>query len=386
MNNKALLTILSTALLAIASGSALAAKDPDQKRKASRGQAQFISAIDAAWVRVLRSGTYRAILNDPAYAAVPQGTLAAESAVNQSDCLPNPDVTPFPDPAKAKGLFRRMLNGATLKRCEVSGVTIPTDTTNFFRAGDALEDAIFAEIAAHYGIAITRVGVPIPPPFNLTAALNDGTCDYVEQVNALGGETEDLRRRDTRLFSCVISSSSQFLYVPNDASDRACVADGLCASAGQLNSIASIDDLQNPANANVRICTGNLSTQMSNQYFPNNTVSTVRFPGDMGECAERVLGGGACACPPPFIDPTCRIRPGDNPGGVCPVTAPLTFSDVMVSPVPDFDLAIFNPFQKGRLRRVDLDIVAGTPLWAGIKDVNIAECDDDDSDCGTASP
>lgn len=382
MNRKFIVAALSATLMAMVWGAATAAKDPDQKRKASRGQAQFVSAIDAGWVRVLRNGTYRAILNDPAYAAVPQGTLAAENAVNQSDCLPNPDVTPFPDVQKAKGLFKRMLNGETVKRCEITGVTIPTDTTNFFRAGDALEDAIFDEIASHYGVVITRVGVEIPPPFNLTTALNDGTCDYVQQVNALGGETEDLRRRDTRLFSCVISSSAQWLYVPDDGVDRDCVASGGCASDAQLASITSIDDLQDPANANIRICTGNLSTQLSNQYFPDNTVNTVRFPGDIGECAERVLGGGACTCPPPFIDPFCQIRPGDNPGGVCPVTAPLTFDDVMINSINDIDLGIFNPTQKNRMRQVDLHIVAGTPLWAGIKNVNTNECDDDDSDCG----
>jgi hypothetical protein len=340
----------------------------DMKASASLGQRQLIQAIDAGWVRVLASGKYYEIINDPANAAIPQGTLASKNAINQSDCLPDTEVTTFPSGNPA-GNFKTILNKGKITRCSVSGATLPWDTTNFYRTGDALEEAVFDEIEAHYGVTITRTDVEIPPPFDLTTALNDGTCDYVEQVNALGGETEDLRRRNTRMSSCVISSGGQYLYVPDLGGDRACVGTTDCASNAELDAIQDITDLK--ADGSINICTGNLSTQLSNRYFPDSRVNTVRFPGDIGNCAVNVYGEGYCACPPPFIPfpGGCEYRPSDNTGGVCPTGIEHRNDDVMVFSINDIDDALaggpFAPYS-GLSRQVDLKIVAGTPLWVGI--------------------
>jgi hypothetical protein len=365
--NKITSFILAVAFMLVSfSASGEGIPSDDMKGSAALGQRQLIQAIDAGWVRVLASGEYYDIINDPANAAIPQGILASENAVNQSDCLPDTEVTTFPSGNPA-GNFKTILQKGEINRCIVTGATVPWDTTNFYRAGDALEEAVFDEIEVHYGVTINRNDVEIPPPFDLTTALNDGTCDYIQQVNALGGETEDLRRRNTRMSSCTISSSAQFLYVPNSGVDRACVGSGACASAAELAAIQDITDLRDDG---LNICSGNLSTQLSNQYFPNSRVNTVRFPGDIGNCAVNVSGEGYCACPPPFIPfpGGCEYRPSDNSGGVCPTGIEHRYDDVMVFSITDIDDALVGPFGPfaGQYRQVDLKIVAGTPLWVGI--------------------
>jgi hypothetical protein len=327
----------------------------DLKPNADPGQVEFVSALDAAWVRVLASGQFRAILNDPAYAAQPQGTLPVEHTVNMSDCLPYPEGTLYPEGEGITpgGLLDRVIQTGEVNRCVIQGVPSPGDTTNFFRHADAVEEAIFDELASHYEISggITRNDVVIPPFLSstLTDRLNDGTCDYINQVNALGGETNLLRRRDTRLFTCTLVSSGQFIHVPKK--DR---GGGLPST----KHIKSIGDLQD--DPSLKICTGPLSTQLSNRYFPDHTVDTIFFSpaGDMGECAERVLGAGYCDCPFPFGCPT--------PPNCAPFQ--LVHDDVFMSSLPDLrDALALTPYS-GKTKGIDTKIVAGTPLWVAIEE------------------
>jgi len=345
----------------------------DLKPKADPGQVQFVSALDAAWVRVLASGEFRNILNDPANAAVPQGTLGVEHNVNMADCLPFPEGTPYPE--KPKGLLKQIIKTGEVNRCLVQGAPFPGDTTNFFRYSDAIEEAIFAELADHYGIedGITRIDVPIDPQLSdtLTDRLNDGTCDYLNQVNALGGETNDLRRRDTRLFTCTLVASGQFIHVPTE--NRG-------GGLPDTNHIQNMDDLLD--DPSLKVCTGPLSTQFTNRYF-ENPVDTIyfSFKGDMGECAERVFGEGYCQCLP-WIPLPCETSPSENLGGVCPGYAPLTHDDVIMSSLPDLDAPlsaaimsypggpVYPSPHMGKTTGIDTKIVAGTPLWVGIKDTS----------------
>ncbi|MCH9691429.1 MAG: hypothetical protein K0U59_05105 [Gammaproteobacteria bacterium] len=333
----------------------------------AKGQRQLIQAIDAAWVRVLRSGRYQQVLADPSYFAVPQGTPSYEIFVNQADCLPDPQTTQYPsDPV---GNFKIILQQAKINRCTLSYQPLPWDTTNFSRASEALENAIFEELGDHYKVAIKRKDIEIAPPFNFTTALNNGSCDYIQQVNALGGETEGLRRRDSRLFSCVVSSSAQYAFIPSSSDDRPCVANDRCASATELVRIQRIVDLQ--ANSRINICTGNLSTQTSNRFFAENRVNTVRFPGDIGNCAENISGEGYCVCPPSSAQSStlCAYRPSDNIAGVCPSGVEHRYDDLMIFSIPDIDEALIGPYAvfNGQYRQFDLKIVAGTPLWVGIE-------------------
>ena len=250
---------------------------PDLKPGADLGQAQLVSAIDAAWVRVVRNGTYRDINTDPAFASTINeqgvgGMLPVEHVLDHSDCLPNPDVTHYPgevgadsdNPTPAPtGLLERVLTTAQINRCFVPGSPVFGDTTDFARASEHLQDAMFEEMAAHYcvngfpnvcgGITINDTKELFPPSFDGTTALNNGDCDFIEQVNALGGRTfnESLpdtnprdprvgnneRRRDARLFSCMISGSEQFIHIPK-------IERGFGASKDLLKTINSIFDLQ----------------------------------------------------------------------------------------------------------------------------------------------
>ncbi len=332
---------------------------PDLKPNADEGQAQFISAIDAAWVRVLASGQYRDILNDPANASVPQGVLPVDRVVNISDCLPNPELTLYPE--NPTGLLKRMLETGEVKRCVIQGAPVASDTTNFVRHSENLEEAIFAEIEKHYGVKINRIDVVSPPPIANTTDLNNGSCDYINQVNALGGRTEGLRRRDTRLFSCTLSASSQYLHVPT-------INRG--GGLPDTDHINSLDDLL--ADPSLRICSGGLSTQLANNYFANHQIDSVFMPGDISECAERVFGEGFCNCPPPSESgAACENRPSDNAAGVCPVlagssTGPI-HDDLIINPLGDLDAALFETTYVGRLTPIDTRIIAGTPLWVAIK-------------------
>ena len=98
----------------------------------------------------------------------------------------------------------------------------------------------------------------------------------------------------------------------------------------------------------IKICTGNLSTQTMNQYFPNHTVITKR-QWDIQECYVSILNGE---------------------------------TDVFVNSLPvlpsSADFPPFLPFPPGTLQvpgeptfqpAVDLKIVAGTPYWVREDDV-----------------
>ncbi|MDH3510823.1 MAG: hypothetical protein OER85_08180 [Gammaproteobacteria bacterium] len=353
MIRKTLSLFLALALPLLAAGTATAKPDG-----VSAGRDQLIRAFDAAWVRVLRSGKYRDIINsfdEP----IPGVIDATDYIINQSDCLPNPDVTPFPKANGVKGMFKRILEDREIIRGEVlgsAGANPGGTTADWFSAGDPngpgnsdisaeILKAILAEIAAFYGtgpIAVTSIEIPFP--FNTTSALQDGifgtnlnfsspnyfpfqfvnlpgvTVDFLDQFNAKGGETEEYRRLTSRRSTCTFTSSGQFIHIP--------------AASPLAASIQSIDDLR--ANPSVEICTGNLSTQLSNQYFPDNPVFTSRGQ-DIVECYQRLLDGD---------------------------------SDILINSLP----VLPTPAQLGvpgpaMAPAVNTFIVAGTPYWVREDDV-----------------
>ena len=294
--------MLALALPLLTAGSAMAAgpTSPD-------GHQQLVDAFDAAWTRIIRSGQYRAIINN-FQEPIPGVIDATDYIINQSDCLPNPDVTPFP--ATPKGRFKEILDNEEIRQGSVLGapwfVSQGKNVADWFSGGFLGSDmsadvlnALLAEIANHYGtgpIAITQIEIPFP--FNTTSALQDGifgfsvnvfstqyppfhpdgvqlpgvTVDFLDQFNAKGGESEEARRLKTRRPTCTLSSAGQFIHVP----------------VGSPFTINSIDDLR--ANPSIRICSGNLSTQLANQYFPAHTVTTKRR-FDISECYEDLRDG-----------------------------------------------------------------------------------------------
>lgn len=345
MIKKSVILIMSAVLTLFTAGSAMADTNP-------KGRDQLINAFDAAWVRVIRSGEYRNIINN-FVEPIPGVIDATEYVINQSDCLPNPDVTPFP--VEPKGRFAEILANAEIRRGVVLGapwfISNGANVADWYSGGlggsDMLADildAVLAEIAAHYGTGpITVVDIEIPFPFNTTTALQDGifgfdfnpfpggqyqfmtqvslpgvTVDFLDQFNAKGGESEELRRLTGRRSTCTMSSSAQYIHVPKKSPFD----------------IDSIDDLL--ADPSIRICTGNLSTQTARQYFPAHTVDTKRV-FDIAECYEALEDG---------LD-------GDPNG-----------SDVMFFSLPVLptaaQLGVPGP---DMLPGVDSKIVAGTPYW-----------------------
>jgi len=346
MSRKYLTIILALALF-LGAGSALA--KPNEE---SAGREQLVDAFDAAWTRVIASGQYRNIINN-FVEPIPGVIDATDYIINQSDCLPNPDVTPFPD--KPKGRFAEILADEEIRQGSVLGapwfISGGKNVSDWFSGGLGGSDmsadlltAILAEIAAHYGtgpIAVTQIEIPFP--FNTTSALQDGifgfnvnvfsaqyppftpvslpgvTVDFLDQFNAKGGESEELRRLKGRRPTCTLSSSGQHIHVP----------------VGSPFVITSIDDLR--ADTSIRICTGNLSTQLSNQYFPDHPVVTKRV-FDIQECYEDLRDG---------------------------------LADVMITSLPVMPTAAQVDVAGGPALQpsVNTNIVAGTPYWVQQDDV-----------------
>ena len=162
------------------------------------------------------------------------------------------------------------------------------------------------------------------------------TVDFLDQFNAKGGRSENLRRLGSREETCTLSASGQFIQIP-------------VANAALVASITSIDDLA--ADTSVKICTGNLSTQLTSAYFPNHNVFASRGE-DIVECYQRLADGLAgAACPP-------------GPPGP-PLPADHCHSDVMMNSLPviptDVQLGVTGP--GAMAPSVDTHIVAGTPYW-----------------------
>jgi ABC-type amino acid transport substrate-binding protein len=288
----------------------------------AKGQKQLVTALDAAWVRIVDSGKYRQILN---------AHNAAEVMVNIVDCLPSPEMIPFPE--KPEGLLKQILDTKKIRvGTMVNSPPGPETTANFFApiSVDVL-DAVLSEITKNYSngpITVTRV--IIPPPFNATTALNKGEIDIIDLLNALGGKSENLRRRTSRRFTCTLCASKQVLYVKNEAPYK------------------NFDDVLN--DPDVKICAGPLSTQLTRGYFngPEQSVTT-KYVFDISLCLAQVISGKADAMMSPFPDKKFFPDLIDTNGDRKPETAP-----------------------KPLIRAIDTHLVAGTPYWVAL---------DDDCDC-----
>ena len=283
------------------------------------GQEQLVDALDAAWVRVLDDGTYRSIVNKHEMGDV---------VINIADCLPNPEFTPYPE--KPAGALRRILDERKIKvGYSDSGETGRGDSASFFTdMGRELLAVMLERISEHYGTGPIAVEiVNLNYPFDHTTALNDRTIDIVGQVNALGGISEDTRRRTSRRFTCIVSGSPQVLWVSKE--------DG--------PDWQTIDDALNDPTAH--ICAGPLSNQLGKAYFdlPGQKSSTA-YLNDMQICLTKLVRGEVDAMLSPFPD------------------------DRFFPPEVDADGdGQFDTSTAGRFRSIPTYIVAGTPFWAAIE-------------------
>jgi ABC-type amino acid transport substrate-binding protein len=303
--------LLGTASLLFISGCATSGGATAQVDEVAKGREQMIRAFDAAWVRVIASGKQREILNSEP----PNNPgLANDYVVRMADCLPLPDLTPYPE--NPTGLLKKILDSGELRRLGQDVPNTPADSSYYFSGvSDKYFAAILEELNEHYGVKITYTTVRAQPGrLASTSYLLDDEVDIVSQLNATGGRTQNMRRRTSRRFTCTMSALTQFIHVPENSS-----------LAGEINSLNDLMD-----KPDVRICAGPLTTQTAKAFLPDHKVTT-RYISDIAECDERVKKGKA---------------------------------DVIMNPLPNLDMAGIKGY-----KTLPTLIVAGTPLWVALEGV-----------------
>ena len=300
-----------TALLAV--GCATTAKvDPNL----AKGRQQLVDAMDAAWIRVVASGKDRQIL---ARQPPSQPGAALSYMVTLADCLPEPELAPVPE--KPVGLWKEILDRGSIRQVVQTTTNTPNDTAYFFSPiSDAYFAAMLDEINAHYNVKLKVEDVTMAPgPAPTTSLVVEGKADIVSQLNATGGDTQGLRRRTSRRFTCTLSAISQYIHIP--------VKSELSKQINTVDDLAKLKDL--------RICTGPLATQTTKAFFPQHKVST-KYLNDLTGCDKDIQAGKA---------------------------------DLIINPLPSLQIAGIKGYKS-----VHTLIVAGTPLWVAREDI---ECPSD---------
>lgn len=282
----------------------------------ARGREQLIRAFDAGWIRVIASRKDLEILStEPANAP----GAARDYMVRLADCLPQPEIADWPE--KPVGMFKDILETGVIRQL-VQGVPQTPENTSWYFSGvsQRYQDAIFEEIEKHYGVRLRVESVVVPPGrLPITSLLNANKVDFITQLNATGGNSQGLRRRISRRFSCTMSASSQFIHIPEESK--------------LIDEIKSLNDLM--LRPDVRICAGPLTTQAAQAYLPEHTVKT-KFINDLTACDK-------------------AVKKGDL--------------DVIMNPLNDLKIAHLEGYTA-----VPTLLVAGTPLWVAAEGI---ECPSD---------
>jgi hypothetical protein len=318
MNTRTLARSATLALVAIltatfAAGCATQARvDPDL----ARGRQQLVDAMDAAWIRVVASGKDRAIL---AQQPPSKPGAALSYMVTMADCLPQPALAPFPE--KPVGLWKEILDRGSIRQVVQTTTNTANDTSFYFASiSDAYFAAMLDEINAHYGVKLKVENVTlVPGPAPTTSMVVDGKADIVSQLNATGGDTQGMRRRTSRRFTCTLSAISQYIHIP--------------ARSELAQQINTVDDLSK--RNGLRICAGPLATQTARAFFPQHKVST-KYLNDLTGCDKDVQAGKA---------------------------------DLIINPLPSLQIGGIKGYKS-----VHTLIVAGTPLWVAKEGI---ECPSD---------
>jgi hypothetical protein len=228
--------------------------------------------------------------------------------VRLADCLPLPDLTPYPE--NPTGLLKKVLDTGEIRQLTQDVPNTKADSSYFF---STLSDKYFAamldEMGKHYGTTITYTNVAAEPGrLASTSYLLDDKVDIVSQLNATGGRTQNMRRRVSRRFTCTLAASTQFIHIPEKSE-----------LANEINSLHDLMD-----RTDVHICSGPLTTQTAKAFLPKHKITT-RYISDIAECDERVRQGKA---------------------------------DLIMNPIPSMTMADIEGYKS-----IPTLIVAGTPLW-----------------------
>ena len=282
----------------------------------ARGREQLIRAFDAGWIRVIASGKDQEIL---ATQPPNQPGAAHSYIVRLADCLPQPEIAHWPE--KPVGIFKDILETGVIRQLVQGVPETPANTSWYFSGvGQAYQAAVLAEIEKHYNVTLTVESVVVPPGrLPITSILNSGKVDFITQLNATGGNSQGMRRRISRRFTCTMSASSQFIHIPEESK--------------LANEINNFNDLV--ARPDVKICAGPLSTQTMRAFMPKHKVKT-KFINDLTGCDDAVKKGEL---------------------------------DVIVNPLHDLKVADIEGYKP-----VHTLLVAGTPLWVALEGI---ECPPD---------
>jgi hypothetical protein len=277
----------------------------------TRGREQLVQAFDAAWIRIIASGKDQKHL-----ATQPENMPGAANSyiVRLVDCLPQPELAPWPE--EPVGMFKDILDTGVIRQL-VQGVPETPANTSWYFSGvsQGYQDLIIKEIEDHYDVKLKVESVVLPPGrLPATSLLVDNKVDFISQLNALGGNTQGMRRRTSRRFSCTITASSQFIHIPEESE-----------LADEIN---SLNDLI--ARPDVKVCAGPLATQTAQAYMPEHTVKT-KYVNDLSGCDK-------------------AIKKGDL--------------DVIMNPLNDLSVGGIDGYKS-----VHTLIVAGTPLWVAADDI-----------------
>jgi hypothetical protein len=282
----------------------------------ARGREQLIRAFDAGWIRVIASRRDLEIL---ATEPPNQPGAAKNYMVRLADCLPQPEIAKWPE--KPVGMFKDILETGVIRQL-VQGVPQTPENTSWYFSGisQRYQDAIFDEIEKHYDVELRVENVVVPPGrLPITSLLNANKVDFITQLNATGGDSQGLRRRISRRFTCTMSASSQFIHIPE--------------KSRLIDEIKSLNDLM--ARPDVSICAGPLTTQAAQAYLPEHTVQT-KFMNDLSAC-------------------DAAVKKGDL--------------DIIINPLHDLKVANLEGY-----KAVPTLLVAGTPLWVAAEGI---ECPSD---------
>ncbi len=282
----------------------------------ARGREQLVRAFDAAWIRIIASGKDREIVmtepkNKPGAAADYIRILV--------DCLPTPEVALWPE--EPVGMFKDILDTATIRQM-VQGVPDTPANTSWYFSGVAqkYQDAVIEEIGKHYDVDLKVESVVVAPGrLPSTFLLVDNKVDFISQLNATGGVTQNMRRRLSRRFTCTMSAAGQYIHIPKDSK--------------LVDEIKSLNDLM--ARPEIRICASPLTTQMAQTFMPEHTVKT-KFVNDLPACDRDIKNGKL---------------------------------DVIINPLNDLSITGLDDYVA-----VPTPLVAGTPLWVALEGI---ECPSD---------
>jgi len=282
----------------------------------AQGREQLIRAFDAGWIRFIDARKDQAILaKEPAN----QPGAAMNYVVRMADCLPQPEIAHWPE--KPVGMFKDILDTGVIRQLVQGVPETPANTSWYFsNIGRQYQAGVIEEIEKHYGVTLKVESVVVAPGrLPITSILNDGKIDFVTQLNATGGNSQGLRRRVSRRFSCTMSAASQFIHIPEDSE--------------LIDEISNFNDLM--ARPDISICAGPLTTQTAQAYMPDHTVRT-KYVNDLTACDKAVKKGKL---------------------------------DIIINPLHDLKVAGIDGYKS-----VPTLLVAGTPLWVATEGI---ECPSD---------